>query len=400
MKQTTSFDMMSRFGNWLVAEKHLLVTVAVNHLAQSEMVRSFVTTSVIEFIDGLAVAALEANFSSLEAVIKRWIASRSTPTPELPTSGSLTLITTFKQIVWQRIRESVDPEQAIELLFSGEQLFNEATHLLVQAEAQYIVYHMQAQLQTALQQVEHVDRSKANFVSVAAHELRTPLTVIDGYVSILRSELADPAFGLILDGIQNGLERLREMMADMLDVSRIDLGMLELHYQPIVLSEIIEAIQRESQSALRERRQVFQVDQTLDSLNAGEPLYADLQRLRQAIQKVVNNAIKYTPDGGTIIISSRVLPQFIDIIIMDTGIGIAPDELPYIFEAFSTLGDPELHSSGKAKFKGGGPGLGLCIAKGILEAHGGTIWAESPGYDEVACPGSTFHIMIPVLTEQ
>jgi signal transduction histidine kinase len=73
--------------------------------------------------------------------------------------------------------------------------------------------------------------------------------------------------------------------------------------------------------------------------------------------------------------------------------------LPHIFEPFSALGDASLHSSGKVKFKGGGPGLGLPIAKGILEAHGGTIWAESDGYDEQRYPGSTFHIMIPMLTE-
>ena len=70
-----------------------------------------------------------------------------------------------------------------------------------------------------------------------------------------------------------------------------------------------------------------------------------------------------------------------------------------IFEKFGQLGRVELHSSGKTKFKGGGPGLGLPIAKGILEAHGGALWVESPGYDEVSCPGSTFHILIPARTE-
>jgi len=87
------------------------------------------------------------------------------------------------------------------------------------------------------------------------------------------------------------------------------------------------------------------------------------------------------------------------VIITDTGIGISPENQAVIFEKFWQLGRVELHSSGKTKFKGGGPGLGLPIARGILEAHGGSIWAESKGYDEIRCPGSTFHILLPARTE-
>jgi signal transduction histidine kinase len=83
----------------------------------------------------------------------------------------------------------------------------------------------------------------------------------------------------------------------------------------------------------------------------------------------------------------------------DTGIGISAENQTSIFDKFGQLGRVELHSSGKTKFKGGGPGLGLPIAKGILEAHGGSLWVESPGHDETACPGSTFHMLIPARTE-
>ena len=119
----------------------------------------------------------------------------------------------------------------------------------------------------------------------------------------------------------------------------------------------------------------------------------------QALRNVINNAIKYTPDGGTITINGRKLPGFIEVIISDTGIGISPENQAVIFEKFGQLGRVELHSSGKTKFKGGGPGLGLPIARGILEAHGGSIWVESKGYDEFRCPGSTFHILLPARTE-
>jgi len=121
--------------------------------------------------------------------------------------------------------------------------------------------------------------------------------------------------------------------------------------------------------------------------------------MQQAFRNVLNNAIKYTPDGSTITIDGRTLPGFIEVTVADTGIGISQENQPVIFEKFGQLGRVELHSSGKTKFKGGGPGLGLPIARGILEAHGGSLWVESPGHDEKTCPGTTFHVLIPVRTE-
>jgi signal transduction histidine kinase len=124
-------------------------------------------------------------------------------------------------------------------------------------------------------------------------------------------------------------------------------------------------------------------------------IFADGERLYQALRNIVINAIKYTPDGGTIQIDGRLLPGFIEITIKDTGIGVDPNDHDWIFEKFGRLGNISLHSSSKTKFKGGGPGLGLPITKGIIEAHGGAIWVESDGFDEQRCPGTTFHILIP-----
>jgi signal transduction histidine kinase len=94
-------------------------------------------------------------------------------------------------------------------------------------------------------------------------------------------------------------------------------------------------------------------------------------------------------------VRSRELPGFIEIVIADTGIGIAPDNQERIFHRFAPAGDVTQHFTSKTKFKGGGVGLGLPIARGIAEAHGGALWVESPGYDEAACPGSAFHVMLP-----
>jgi signal transduction histidine kinase len=116
---------------------------------------------------------------------------------------------------------------------------------------------------------------------------------------------------------------------------------------------------------------------------------------------VIANAIKFTPDGGSIHISAQAVngdgpEKMCEIRVRDTGIGIDPANHTIVFEKLYQLGKVELHSSGRTKFKGGGPGLGLAIAAGIVKSHKGRIWVESPGYDEEKLPGSTFIIQIPV----
>jgi len=130
---------------------------------------------------------------------------------------------------------------------------------------------------------------------------------------------------------------------------------------------------------------------------------ADSNRLVQVFSHVIQNAIKYTPDGGQIRIIGNVITgttpedgDIVEIEVNDTGIGIASEDIEKVFEKFFRVGNVMLHSTGDTKFKGAGPGLGLTIAKGIISAHHGRIWAESPGNDEDSPPGSTFHILLPV----
>jgi signal transduction histidine kinase len=133
--------------------------------------------------------------------------------------------------------------------------------------------------------------------------------------------------------------------------------------------------------------------------------------LQQVFLNLLSNAIKYTPDGGEIEILAQVVEgtesaqpngptraagKFIEIIFEDTGIGIDLEEQERIFGRFYEIRDPDLHSTSKTRFLGGGLGLGLAIARGIVEAHGGFLWAESEGCDEERCPGSRFHVLLPV----
>ena len=198
---------------------------------------------------------------------------------------------------------------------------------------------------------------------------------------------------MVATGIEGGTHRLREIVEDLVDVSLIDLEAMELHTQPVWLHQIIDALERSVIEFIIQRQQSFYVDR---AALPRQPLSADPERLLQAFNKIVLNAIKYTPDGGQIAIGARSLPGFVDIMVSDTGVGIESSRLPQLFDAFSSGSEVALHSSGKVKFKGAGPGLGLAIARGILEAHGGSIWAESPGYNEQTCPGSTFHMLIPM----
>ena len=260
---------------------------------------------------------------------------------------------------------------------------------------------------TALDQanrtLERLDRAKAEFISVASHELRTPLALVTGYSQLLLEEpglVNQPDNAKILAGIHSGAQRLHEIVESMLDMARIDARELQLDVQPILFEELIGGLQGELQGVLKERNQILEL-QDLDSL---PPIQGDRELVRKVFYQLLNNAVKYTPDGGRITVSGRLVqstPQVladsgVELVVSDTGIGIDPSMQDVIFTKFYQTGELALHSSGKTKFKGGGPGLGLAIARGIVQAHFGRIWVESPGYDEIRCPGSRFYVFLPL----
>jgi signal transduction histidine kinase len=156
-------------------------------------------------------------------------------------------------------------------------------------------------------------------------------------------------------------------------------------------------IQKDYTEDLKAREMTLELD---PSIKTAPAIRADSELLQKAFDNVVVNAIKFTPDGGSIHISAETVKgergDMCEIRIKDTGIGIDKANQEMIFEKLYQVGKVELHSSGRTKFKGGGPGLGLAIATGIVKAHQGRIWVESPGYDEEKLPGSTFFVQIPL----
>lgn len=320
---------------------------------------------------------------------------------------------------WQRIGEEIDPEPAFTMLSALDAIFVyivknaidiylEATKLAhaaksteisqLYSESEQKVMKYATEVARANRELARLEQAKTDFISIAAHELKTPLTLIQGYVNILRELFATGQAQKLTDGIYRGVERMNNIIEDMLDLSAMDMKQLGLVLQKVSLQKSLELVITQLQPALTERQQTVEI-QHLDDLPLIE---GDARRIHQIFRQLVNNAIKYTPDGGHITITGQALNPAADkaaqvkITISDTGVGIAPEDREKIFEKFYRSSNSSLHSSGQTKFMGAGPGLGLAIVKGLIEAHGGQVKADSPGFDMENYPGSTFTVILPV----
>jgi signal transduction histidine kinase len=284
-----------------------------------------------------------------------------------------------------------------------------------EAERGYLREHSQRLVDRLEEKVAALTRSdemKSRFIAIAAHELRTPVTVIRGYLDILLdatgpiSEVS-PDTKVQLEGIYHGVSRLYEIVEDMLDVTRIEAKTLDLRIAPVRLDQAAA----KAVALHRENAQRRNLTLTLEPMGHLPTIWGDGGRIQQTLGHLIGNAVKFTPDGGSITVSGRVVSQeqldtrapnpplddhFVEVIVADTGIGIDPSEQGRIFEQFYEVQDPSLHSTSKTEFMGGGAGLGLAITRGVAEAHGGWVWVESDGYDPDRFPGSRFHVVLPV----
>ncbi len=260
------------------------------------------------------------------------------------------------------------------------------------------------ELVRALQQLEILDQAKADFIQVSAHELRTPVAALFGYAQMIQNTPAvQEISGLesLVQGLVDSTERLHRIFNNILDVSRVMSGDMNVYRTPLSISVILKGVASTFEKVLEERNLSLEMEGLQDL-----PLYlGDSDLLYKAFYHLINNGIKYTPDGGRIKVTGKnvevsELGPCVEVIVEDNGIGIPSEDIDLIFEKFYQIGEVAFHSSGQTAFKGGGPGLGLTIARGAVEAHGGRIWAESPGYDEEECPGSRFIIQLPLPPSQ
>ncbi len=257
-----------------------------------------------------------------------------------------------------------------------------------------------AELQKNNKILRLLDRNKLEFIQVAAHELRTPLTVIKGYGNLLSSfpeVKSNPSLVGMLDGILKGADRMHEVVNMMLDVTRIDAETLKVASVPVLLKRVLQGLVNNLGKAAAER----EIEMELDYAEETPIIHADPGLIEKALYQLVINAIKYTPDGGKVTLRARpvMLEENLpgaEIMVQDTGIGLDPEYHELIFEKFYQVGSVALHSSGKTSFKGAGPGLGLSLVRGVARAHGGKVWVESAGHDEINYPGCTFYMQLPV----
>lgn len=274
----------------------------------------------------------------------------------------------------------------------------EITHLASDLDRTELVAH-QVQLR---QQMGQLEQTKAQFVTIAAHELRTPLTIIEGYAKMMKSVTsAEDRIRLFIDGMGNGIRRMSEIIEDIIDVSMIDLDAYDLNVQEIRLDKLLLAVADNIVRSYQDRL----VELVVMPMAEMPLFFGDEAKLHQAFVKLLENALKFTPEGGRVTLSTELVRMdeandqiagYVDVCISDTGIGIDTDDLGRIFEKFTSALDVNLHSSSKTNYMGGGPGLGLPIARGIVEMHGGRIWVESFGTQEKVYPGSSFHVELPL----
>lgn len=369
-------------------------------LGRGETGRAFLSDEMERFFKLLVQAVESGDPGWLKPVLIDWAASRTETDIE---EEKITLSPVLNQIFEEMMNAAkihLPPEEAIELITGLVPVLYYAYEQIAQHEMRVRVGYFTARLEKVSNDLSRLDRSKSDFISVAAHELKTPLTLIEGYSSMLGDIVSKSAGGqevdMLMKGIHTGIERLGEMINDMIDISMIDNNMLSLKFQPTWLNRILKGLEEELRPVVAGRQQELVIR---DFPGAHQMFFADSARLDQAFRNLLTNAIKYTPDHGKITVDGRLLSGFVEVLVADTGIGIAEQDQMRIFEKFSSLGDVSLHSSSKVNFKGGGPGLGLPITRGILEAHGGSIWVESDGYNEETLPGTTFHVLLPVREE-
>lgn len=366
-------------------------------LARGEGVRAGFTEQLERFYEMLGQSAATGDPAWLDSILYDWGRASTETNLEKGDYDVAFLLNRMIALTIEVVREQLGSKDAVEALAVIVPILSNSLSVVMRYEMEARVAHISSELGQVQEKLQELDRRKSNFISLAAHELKTPLTLIEGYTSMLtdnvRRSPQDPIMAEMLKGIETGTGRLRQIVDDMIDVSLLENNLLELNFQPVTVSHLVKLLKNELEGLIAERGQTLVIREFEDR---SPVIRGDAARLHQALLNVATNAIKYTPDDGTITVGGRLLPGFVEITITDTGIGIPVEHQALIFEKFGQLGRSDLHSSGKTKFKGGGPGLGLPIARGILEAHGGSIWVESQGYDEVKLPGSAFHILLPL----
>jgi len=270
-------------------------------------------------------------------------------------------------------------------------VYDEGSHRVIQCNIRDITDRKRAEeerklllesAQAARAEADVANSIKDEFLATLSHELRTPLTSILGWSHLLdNGKLDEEAAKRAVETIVRNAEAQKLLIDELLDISRIIIGKLRLDVGPVQLAPMIESIVDGMRPAADARN--IQLRTALDQ--SVDPIFGDPDRLQQVFWNLLSNAIKFTSQGGKVLVRLERADSNLEITISDTGQGIARELLPYVFDRFR-------QSDSSSSRTHGGLGLGLAIVRQLVELHGGTVSAESPGEGE----GSTFKVRLPV----
>ncbi len=264
--------------------------------------------------------------------------------------------------------------------------FNHAELIIKKCLDQVRAREENVRLRQINRNLEELNEIKEKFIAITNHELRTPVSVITSAVELLGQELKGQELEPMVNMIARSCQQLSEIVGQMHEISSVKSRKLELHRTPFALRKLCQEVLDEFALAVERRKHTVTclVPENLT-------LVADRAKFKKVVRELVQNAIKFTEDRGTITLTGSAAPdKEVRLAVQDTGIGIPPEHMSRIFDLFYEVGDSLHHHSSKDEFLGGGMGVGLSIVSEIVEAHGGRMQvASEPGQ------GSTFTVLLP-----
>jgi signal transduction histidine kinase len=279
---------------------------------------------------------------------------------------------------------TADPQGGIELVLAGKRVTitsakEQILDLLI-ASVEDLVRAKENE-QAARAEAEAANRAKDEFLAMVSHELRNPLNAMTGWIKLIKmGKLDQAAFARALDTIERNARAQAQIVDDLLDITRITSDQMRLVREPVELSDVVE----HSADAVRPLAEAKRIALRTE-VSERCPVVGDANRLQQVMWNLLTNAIKFTPEGGNIDVGLARRGECAELTVTDTGVGIVPEFLPYVFDKFR-----QAEEGTSRRF--GGLGLGLAISRHIVDGHGGTISVASEG----AGLGATFTVRLPI----